>query len=219
MEGYLIRTPSAKATWTLIAVNLVIGFATFLLKYVDPRSFEEIIIAFSAVPAYTILGREPYRLITSMFLHGGFLHLFLNMFSLFIFGPDVERVLGRPRYLLLYFLSGLAADYAHAYFILTFYPTRRLLYTPSIGASGAIFGVMAAYGVLFPFRRLFIFIGFPIIAPAIVAIFIMAFLQFVCALFQPFSQVAYAAHLGGFMAGLILTLIYRRGLKRVYFPI
>jgi len=219
MEGYLIRTPSAKATWILIAVNLLIGFATIFLSYTDPKSFEEIILRFSAVPAYTILGKEPYRLITSMFLHGGFLHLFLNMFSLFIFGPDVERVLGRPRYLLLYFLSGLAADYAHAYFILAFYPIRRLLFIPSIGASGAIFGVMAAYAILFPFRRLFIFIGFPIVAPAIVAIFIMALLQFVYALFQPFSQVAYAAHLGGFIAGLILTLIYRRGLKRVYFPI
>jgi len=150
-----------------------------------------------------------------MFLHGGLLHLILNMFTLFIFGPDVERVLGRARYLLLYFASGVAADYAHAYFIETFYPIRQLLITPSIGASGAIFGVMAAFAVLFPYRRLFIFMGFPIVAPAIVAVFIMAGLQFLYALLTPLSQVAYAAHLGGFIAGLILTLIFKPSLRRV----
>lgn len=215
MEGYILRTPSAKATWTIIAINLIIGFTTFILQLIDPKLFEMVILNFSAIPFLTILGREPYRLVTSMFLHGNLIHLFLNMFTLFIFGPDVERVLGRIRYLILYFVSGLAADYAHAYYILGFYPFRQLLLTPSIGASGAIFGVMAAYAVLFPLRRLFIFIGFPIIAPAIVAIFIMAALQFFYALFNPFSQVAYAAHLGGFAAGLILTLIYRPSLRRV----
>ena len=218
MEGYVIRTPSAKATWTIIAVNLVIGFITIMLQYTNPRIFEEIIIRFSAIPIYTILGIQPYRLITSMFLHGSLLHLLLNMFTLFIFGPDVERVLGRARYLILYFLSGVAADYSHAYFIKTFYPIKQLLLTPSIGASGAIFGVMAAYAILFPFRRLFIFIGFPIVAPAIVAIFIMAFLQFLYALFEPFSQVAYAAHLGGFIAGLIIVLVYKPSIKKIYIP-
>ncbi|MEM2189221.1 MAG: rhomboid family intramembrane serine protease [Nitrososphaerota archaeon] len=215
MEGYIISTPSARATWILIGVNSAIGIATFIIQLADPRLFDEIIINFSAIPFLTILGREPYRLITSMFLHGNLLHLFLNMFALFIFGPDVERVLGRIKYLILYFASGIAADYAHAYFILAFHPARQLLLTPSIGASGAIFGVMAAYAVLFPLRRLFIFIGFPIVAPAIVAIIIMAALQFFYAILTPFSQVAYAAHLGGFIAGLIITLIYRPMLRRV----
>jgi len=217
MEGYIVRTPSAKATWTIIAINLIIGFTTIMIQYSDPALFNWIIWNFAAIPIYTLLGKQLYRLITSMFLHGGFIHLFLNMFTLFIFGPDVERVLGRGRYLLLYFASGLAADYAHAYFIKTFFPIRQLLITPSIGASGAIFGVMAAFAVLFPFRRLMIFIGFPIIAPAIVAIFIMAGLQFLYALFTPFSQIAYAAHLGGFLTGLILTLIFKPSLRRVTF--
>ncbi len=219
MEGYIVRTPSAKATWTIIGMNLIIGLITIILQYSSPNLFREIIIRFSAVPIYTINGWEPYRLITSMFLHGGFIHLLLNMFALFIFGPDVERVLGRIRYLILYFVSGIIADYAHAYFILEFYPVRELLLTPSIGASGAIFGVMAAFAVFFPLRRLFIFIGFPIVAPAIVAVFIMALLQFAYALFNPFSQVAYAAHLGGFIAGLILALIYKPSLRRITFPL
>ena len=217
MHGYIAETPSAKATWTIIGVNLVIGFATIMMQYSNPRLFYWVIMNFSSIPVYTITGTQPYRLFTSMFLHGGFLHLLLNMFALFIFGPDVERVLGRIKYLILYFGSGLAADYFHAYFILSFFPAKNLLTVPSIGASGAIFGVMAAYAVLFPFRRLMIFIGFPIVAPAVVAVFVMAALQFLYALFTPFSEVAYAAHIGGFLAGLILTLIYRPFLKRFTF--
>ncbi len=215
MGGYIISTPSAKATWTIIGINTITGIATFIIQLTNPKLFNEIILNFSAIPILTIHGRAPYRLITSMFLHGDVIHLFLNMFALFIFGPDVERVLGRLKYLILYFASGIAASYAHAYFILTFYPAKQLLLVPSIGASGAIFGVMAAYAILFPLRRLFIFMGFPIIAPAIVAIFIMAALQFFYAVLAPFSQVAYAAHLGGFIAGLIITLIYKPTLKKV----
>ena len=215
MEGYVISTPSARATWIIIGVNMVIGLATFAIQLANPRLFNEIILSFSAIPFLTILGREPYRLITSMFLHGDLIHLFLNMFALLIFGPDVERVLGRVKYLILYFASGIAADYAHAYFILTFYPAKQLLLTPSIGASGAIFGIMAAYAVLFPLRRVMFFMWFPVVAPAIVAILIMALLQVFYAFLMPFSQVAYAAHLGGFIAGLIITLIYRPMLRRV----
>ncbi len=217
MNGYIVETPSAKATWTIIGINLLIGFATIMIDYTNPRLFNWIIWKFASIPVYTITAEQPYRLVTSMFLHGGFLHLFLNMFALFIFGPDVERVLGRTKYLILYFGSGLAADYFHAYFILSFFPIKSLLMTPSIGASGAIFGVMAAYAVLFPFRRLMIFIGFPIIAPAVVAVFIMAALQFLYALFTPFSEVAYAAHIGGFLTGLLLTLIYKPFLRRLTF--
>jgi len=217
MEGYIARSPNANATWTIIGLNLLIGFFTEGLRYSSPKALEEIILRFSAIPIFTMKLIEPYRLITSMFLHGGFIHLFLNMFALFIFGPDIERVLGKVRYLFLYFFSGVAADFAHAYFIASLYPHPRLLITPSIGASGAIYGVMAAFAVLFPFRRIMIFVGFPFIAPALVAIAAMAMLQTLYALFDPFSQVAYAAHIGGFLAGLILTMIYKPSLKKVRF--
>lgn len=216
MEGYIARTPSAKATWTLIIINVVIGVATTVTQYTNPETFRWIIIHFAAIPLYTINGIEPYRLITSMFLHGDLIHLFLNMFALMIFGLDVEKIVGRVRFLLLYFASGLVADYAHAYFILEFIPHKQFLLAPSIGASGAIFGVMASFAVLFPLRRVMLFIGFPIIAPAIVAIFIIAASQFIYALLTPFSPIAYAAHLGGFAAGLIITLIYKPSLRKFY---
>jgi len=216
MTAYIARSENANATWALIGVNVVVGLFTISLQLSSPEEFARMVSALGAIPIYTVHWVQPYRLLTSMFLHGGFVHLFLNMFTLFIFGPDIERVLGKPRYLLLYFLSGIMADVIHAYFIAIFYPYKRLLWTPAIGASGAIFGVMAAFAVLFPFRRLMVFMGFPIIAPAVVVVVLMAFLQVLYALLAPFSQVAYAAHVGGFLTGLILALIYRPSLRRAY---
>lgn len=204
---YIARSENANATWAIIAVNVMV----FILAQGYPR----IVYEFGAVPLLTLKGIQPYRLVTSMFIHLDFLHIFFNMFALFIFGPDIERVLGKPRYLLLYFLSGVMAGIIHAYFILFFYPIRELLLTPAIGASGAIYGVMAAFAVLFPLRRLVVFVGFPIIAPAIVVVAFMAAIQTIYALLLPFSQVAYAAHVGGFLTGLILSLIYRPGIRRI----
>ncbi len=215
MTAYIIRSKNANATWAIIGINLIVGFITLSLQYTSPREFTWIIVEFGSIPLYTVRWIQPYRLLTSMFLHGSFIHLFLNMFALFIFGPDIERVLGKARYLLLYFLSGVMADIIHAYFIAFFFPYKQLLLAPAIGASGAIFGVMAAFAVLFPFRRLVVFMGFPIIAPAIVVIVLMTLIQMVYAFLAPFSQVAYAAHIGGFLTGLILTLIYKPSLRRI----
>ena len=214
--GYIARTPNANATWTIIGVNTLIGIYLILLKYSYPIGFIRVISEFGAKPILTINWIEPYRLITSMFLHSGFIHLVLNMFALFIFGPDIEMVLGKIRYLLLYFLSGIVADFAHAYFIYFFFPYERLLTTPAIGASGAIYGVMAAFAVIFPYRRIMIFMGFPIVAPALLAITLMAILQTVYAFFDPFSQVAYAAHVGGFLAGLLMAFMFKPSLRRVH---
>ena len=97
--GYIARTPNANATWTIIGVNALIGLPLILLKYNYPTVFMHVISEFGAIPILTINWIEPYRLITSMFLHSGFIHLVLNMFALFIFGPDIEMVLGKIRYL------------------------------------------------------------------------------------------------------------------------
>ena len=141
--GYIARTPNANATWTIIGVNTLIGLYLILLKYSYPMGFMNIVHEYGAIPDLIVRWEQPYRLLTSMFLHSGFIHLALNMFALFIFGPDIEMVLGKARYLLLYFLSGIVADLAHAYFICFFFPYRRLLITPAIGASGAIYGAVS----------------------------------------------------------------------------
>jgi len=79
--------------------------------------------------------------------------------------------------------------------------------------------VMAAFAVIFPFRRIMIFMGFPIIAPALLAIMLMAILQTIYAFFDPFSQVAYAAHVGGFIAGLLMAFTFKPSLRRVHYYI
>ncbi len=203
---YVARSENAYLTWTIVLINV----AVFLVVRMNPR----LILEFATIPLLTVRFAEPYRLLTSMFIHYDILHLFFNMFALFIFGPDIEKVIGKLRYLTLYFISGIVAAIIHAYYIFIFFPIMTLLTSPAIGASGAIYGVMAAYGVLFPMRRLVAFIGFPIIAPAIVVIIILALIQTLYALVAPYSQVAYAAHVGGFITGLIVTLAYKPGLRR-----
>ncbi len=203
---YIARSENANATWIIILTNIIV----FLLVRLNPK----LVLDYATIPILTITFTQPYRILTSMFIHYDILHLFFNMFSLFIFGPDIEKVLGKPRYIALYFISGCMAAIIHAYYIFLFFPVRTLLTTPAIGASGAIYGVMAAYGVLFPTRRLIAFIGFPIMAPAIIVIIILALIQTLYAFVAPYSQVAYAAHVGGFITGLIMTLIFRQGLRK-----
>lgn len=203
---YIARSENANATWIIILINIIV----FLLVRLNPK----LVLDYATIPILTVTFTQPYRILTSMFIHYDILHLFFNMFALFIFGPDIEKVLGKPRYLALYFTSGFMAAIIHAYYIFLFFPVRTLLTTPAIGASGAIYGVMAAYGVLFPTRRLIAFIGFPIMAPAIIVIIVLALIQTLYAFLAPYSQVAYAAHVGGFIAGLIMTFIFRQGLRK-----
>ncbi len=203
---YIARSENTNATWIIILINIIV----FLLVRLNPK----LVLDFATIPILTITFTQPYRILTSMFIHYDILHLFFNMFALFIFGPDIEKVLGKPRYLALYFISGFMAAVIHAYYIFLFFPVRNLLMTPAIGASGAIYGVMAAYGVLFPTRRLIAFIGFPIMAPAIIVIIVLALIQTLYAFVAPYSQVAYAAHVGGFITGLVMTFIFRQGLRR-----
>lgn len=212
--AYIARTNNSNATWTLIGVNVIIFLFTASLQTSSPIEFRRLILSFGVIPLYVITWTEPWRLITSMFIHAGLEHVLLNMFALFIFGPEIEMVLGKPRFLLLYFLSGVMADIIHSYFILIFFPFPTLLTTPAIGASGAIFGVMAAYALLFPRRTLVVFpLMFP--APAILVITFMILAQVFLAFLTPFAEVAFAAHVGGFLTGLILTLIYKPSIKRL----
>ncbi len=146
-------------------------------------------------------------LITSMFLHGGWFHYLANMWSLYLFGDDVEDRLGRSRYLLLYFGSGLIAGLAHT----LLFDTSTI---PTIGASGAIAGIMGAWLTLFPRAKLdvvvpiFIFLQFLTIPAAffLPVWFLSQLLSGTLALAAPgFGGVAFWAHIGGFLAGMWLT--------------
>ena len=153
---------------SLVLVNIAIFFCFFFYS-VDYRT---VIMNYGMVPMYILRGERLYTLFTSLFLHGGFIHLFGNMMYLYIFGDNVEDAFGHFRYLLFYLICGVAADFTH---ILSL-TTQLELTIPTIGASGAISGILGAYLILYPRARILtlVFYGWAFIT-AIPAIFFSAF--------------------------------------------
>jgi len=203
-----------------VAVSVVILLSNF--GFIDNSFAWDIERRFAMTPYYIIRGEELYTLFTSMFLHAGLLHLFGNMLYLYVFGDNIEDAFGHVSYLVFYTFSGLAASFAHIGFAHTMSTANlELLTTPVVGASGAIAGVLGAYIVLYPKARILtlVFYGLPIIVP-IPAILFLGFwflMQWFLGTYDILalgntSGVAYWAHIGGFIAGLILALIF--GLKR-----
>jgi membrane associated rhomboid family serine protease len=153
----------------------------------------------------------PFTIFTSMFLHGGWLHLGFNMLSLWIFGNNVEDALGRVRFLAFYVLAGIAAALAQT---LASAASNDLL-VPMVGASGAIAGVLAAYLVLFPYARVLTAIIFVIFIRLVylpARLFILGWfaLQLLSVVFGGAPGVAVFAHVGGFVAGWLLVRIIGR---------
>ena len=160
-------------------------------------------------------------LLTSMFMHGGLAHLFGNMLFLWIFGDNVEDDLGHGRYLAFYLVTGLLASLAHVFTTVAFGGNP---FIPSLGASGAISGVLGGYLVLHPHRRVkVIMMRMLTEVPAYVAVGLWFVFQLISGigLLGDSSQtggVAYAAHIGGFIAGLILVKIFAVGRRRAATP-
>jgi membrane associated rhomboid family serine protease len=156
-------------------------------------------------------GGNPTSLITSMFMHGGWFHIIGNMWFLWVFGDNVEDVMGPVRFIIFYIVCGLAAAFAQ---IVT--DTSSVI--PMVGASGAIGGVMGAYALLFPRVRVntLIFLGFYITTVAIPAVFMLGYwfalqlLQGLPALGSTQGGVAFWAHIGGFVAGVGLIHLFKR---------
>lgn len=165
----------------------------------------------ASVPLQPTPGSVYLTLLTSIFMHGGFAHLFGNMLYLWIFGDNLEDRLGHARYLAFYLLTGVLASLAHV-------ATNADSFIPSLGASGAISAVLGGYILLYPHNRVkaIVLRGFLTEIPAWVAIGVWFLFQLVngLGLFSTGSQVggvAYAAHIGGFVAGLALIKIFDIG--------
>ncbi|MCA9246384.1 MAG: rhomboid family intramembrane serine protease [Planctomycetales bacterium] len=161
------------------------------------------------------LGETPIpvylTVLTSMFMHGSVMHLLGNMWFLWIFGDNIENDLGRPRYIAFYLLAGVVASLAHV-FMNTTGPAAEI---PSLGASGAISGVMGAYLVMHPRRRVTVILLRLITqVPGFVAVglwFLFQIFSSLQALGGGPSGVAYAAHIGGFIAGAALIKFFAIG--------
>ena len=173
-----------KATLTLAAVLAVV----FAFQSVMPGITDAFLLD------STQAGREPWTLVTSMFLHGSLLHLGSNLFSLFIFGLVAESLIGTRRFILVYVASGLVASVASLFF-----------YDASLGASGAIFGIIGFLAIVRP-RLIVPAFGVPLPILAAAALWIV--LSF-AGLFSP-GEIAYAAHLGGMAAGAAIGGIVRK---------
>ena len=154
-----------------------------------------------------------FTLVTHMFLHAGWLHFFLNMWMLWIFGDNVEDVLGMGRFLFFYLLCGLGAIAAHAFLNLN-------SPVPVVGASGAIAGVMGAYLLLYPHARVVAFVPIFFLpyffeVPAVIFLGIWFLIQVFSGLFSlmlqgPGGGIAWWAHIGGFVAGMALVKVFQK---------
>lgn len=209
-------------TFPFITVMLILAnCAAFLYELSLGRALPRFLFAFGVIPLRFHLPSSPdafslssIDLITSMFLHGGWIHLIGNMWFLWIFGDNVEDVLGHLRFLFFYLCCGVAGSLTHVFFN----PTSSI---PSIGASGAIAGVLGAYLISFPFARVLtlvpLFLFWPIVElPAILVLgfwFLVQLLNGTAALDPRISTaypVAWWAHIGGFLCGIVLLRVLGR---------
>ncbi len=193
---------------------------------------------------------KPLQIVSHIFMHGGFWHLFFNMYALYIFGQVLENVWGPKRFFIYYIITGLGAALIHETVIGYQYmqiaqslsyenlqevlnegtalfkqgqgfgdpdmlKLQMLLNTPTVGASGAVFGILLAFGVLFPNTQLMLLIPpMPIKAKYLVMIY--GALELYLALTQPGSNIAHAAHLGGMLFGYILIRYWRKTTNTLY---
>lgn len=186
------RAVNLNVLWFLIALNILI----FVITLLRPA---EVISLFGLTPAQ--LSQQPWTIISSIFVHGGFGHILFNMISLYFLGSFFFRAVGERSFLAVFFLGGLAGN---ALYILLAPPN-----VTGIGASGAIFAIGGALAVLVPKVPVYIFF-IPIAMPLWAAILIFFLLSFF------FSGIAWQAHLGGLLGGLIAGFILRRR-RRIYF--
>ncbi len=203
----------------LIVANLTFfGFELSLGKHLDYYIFTHALIPVQFIEKGFALDQIA-RLTTSMFLHGGWFHVLGNMLYLWIFGDNVEDRLGHFRYLIFYLLTGYVATLSHV----LLYPLSDV---PLIGASGAVAGILGAYLILYPRARVltlvFIFVFIQIVSiPAVVFLGIWFLLQLLSGIaglsVQSVQGVAFWAHVGGFVAGMLLVALFaRRGTPRYY---
>jgi membrane associated rhomboid family serine protease len=210
-------------TILLIAANAA---AFFYQVSLGPQAGQQLVYTFGMVPARfewalaqpdVNLAAAVVPFFTSMFLHGGWLHLIGNMWFLWVFGDNIEDRMGHLRYLVFYILCGLGAGAAHLVFNLN-------STLPAVGASGAVSGVLGAYLVLFPHARIItlvplVFVFFTARLPAVLLLgywFLLQFLGGMAGLAQPRGGggVAWWAHIGGFIFGVILVQAFVRRPRR-----
>jgi membrane associated rhomboid family serine protease len=227
-----LRDANPSGTWPLVTVAVILAnVAAFVHELGQGPALDRFLLTYGLVPVKVVylwqiaglglLGDVVIPAFASIFLHGGFVHLLGNMWYLWIFGDNIEDRLGHLRFLVFYLLCGLLASAAHV----ALNPESGV---PVIGASGAIAGVLGAYLVCFPRARvltlvpIFIFVQF-VQLPAFVLLlfwFVLQFFNGALAIGQAnLGGVAWWAHIGGFVAGMVLVWVFprRRGARQTHY--
>lgn len=198
------RRTTPVVTFALIGLNVLVFLA-------ELSGGDQFITNWAFVPSRFSEdpGANVVTLFSAMFMHGGWLHLFGNMLFLWIFGDNVEDRFGHGKFLIFYLLAGLAATFSQ-YWVS---PESGI---PNVGASGAIAGVLGAYILLFPQSRVNVLLGRQIVAmPAFAVLGMWIVLQLVsgvgtiAATDESAGGIAYMAHIGGFVSGLLMTFLFR----------
>lgn len=214
-NNFISQIPTV--TKNLVAINILMFIATLVNENFMVTNFA---MFYPASPFF-----KPWQILTHMFMHGGFWHIFFNMYSLLMFGSILERSLGPKKFLIFYFVTGLGAVALHTgvewmqarVFIANgaVDAYQRLLVTPTLGASGAIYGVLIGFAMLYPQARLtLIFPPIPMTAKWLVIIF--AAIELFSGINGIQDGVAHFAHLGGMLFGWLLIRWWRKHGKLYY---
>jgi membrane associated rhomboid family serine protease len=190
------------ATWALIVANV-------LVYILQGATGDALVRLFALWPLDTApvdaagADFEPWQIVTYSFLHGGLAHLLLNMLALFMFGSEIERVMGRRRYLIYYLVSVVAAALTQL-----FVASATGSHYPTVGASGGVFGLLLAYGIFFPTRTILLLFP-PIPMPAWLFVIVYAAVELYLGVTESLAGVAHFAHLGGMVGGLVMLRYWR----------
>jgi membrane associated rhomboid family serine protease len=189
------------AVWLIIGINLLLFIATLINRY--------LVIGLLGFQPASFLAM-PWTIVTNLFIHGSIWHIFANMITLYFFGSFLCRLVGVKRFLLVYFAGGIAGNIF--FLLIALYTPLALSSSIAIGASGAVFALGGALAVMMPRLRVFVF---PIPAPlplwvAVIGGFI------VLTIFSSLLNIAWQAHLGGLVFGLIAGYIFRRRIRYFY---
>ncbi len=219
--GFSLFPPVIKLL-LLTNISIYIIFNLLLTGFsIGGTSFDIIITKYFALnPLKPVLFNEngqiiqlsfyPWQLITYMFLHGGFFHLLLNMFALWMFGVELENTWGQKRFLTYYFICGIGAGLCNLLIAPLFGPVG-----PTVGASGSIYGILVAFGYLFPNRNIYIYGLIPVKAKYLVIIYMLLELFSVSS--GSNDGIAHFAHLGGGVIGFIYLLFFYKGSSMKFF--
>ena len=191
-------------------IILITNIAFFVWQLTDPSGYMHIYEA-AFVPAEFFAGQKLWTIFTSMFMHGDYIHIIMNMWFFLVITDNCEHAMGHILYLITYFASGIFATLLHA--LSTLIPVYGPIaqFIPSLGASGAIFGLMAVYAILYPKNKFYLPTG-TIMRKVNASYFIITY--FIAELTYAFfsfelTGTAHFAHVGGFVAGAIIALIFK----------